>query len=85
MTFNVTPVNSLVDPGPLPTAGWAMFSGAIPIAIADLEVTPGGIIEVIQGGIGAPNRLTYDGSDATIVDAAGATLAAFDHPIPYAT
>lgn len=79
----VTAVNPIVPDGVRPTAGWQLYDGATPIGVATVSVDPSGFITVQAGTGASPTRAVYDGSDATLQDASGAVLVAFDELIPY--
>ena len=82
---DVTGTEPIAATGARSATPWALYNGAIPIGITSVTVEAGGFIRVAKSGLGSFDRVTYDGSDATLIDAGGALLAAFDVPIPYPT
>lgn len=82
-TFTVDVPNNLINLGPRPTAGWTVYSAGSPLTTAGVNVTSPTTIQITKGGLSVPDQVTYDATDAGLVDADGNTLGAFDLEIPY--
>ena len=82
---DVTGTQPIAVTGARVTTGWALYHNTTPIGVTAVTVLAGGSIRVSKSGLPTINRVTYDGSDATLADASGALLHAFDVVVPYPT